>query len=350
MGFYIEFDSLHESVYIIQLKINKISLVNKVTGDKKVIDKLEQDVAAFFLDKVSGNLWPYLYGTPEDANDLVRGGILYNEMLEGEKDYYLYKYEAQLFQNKGHLLTKYLGSNATFIELGPGSQQSLRLKTLPLLEFCTDLSGYVGIDISQSFLDKGLEVIRSRFPDILISGIQQDFTQLENLPKFEKPVIFFKGSTIANMRRDEVPIFISKIKNLVGQNHYLLLVHDANQDRDSLMKAYDNPKMAVFMENIMCRVNRDANLVGMLPLEFRYKPEWEPETHDLKHVLTATKSQKFEIKGSTVEIEEGQKFHTLSSFKYPIEVFQETLSSTGYNPIDVVLDNSNRLAAHIFEG
>jgi uncharacterized SAM-dependent methyltransferase len=88
----------------------------------------------------------------------------------------------------------------------------------------------------------------------------------------------------------------------------------------------------------------------MSPEAFRYKPEWELDTHDLKHVLTATKAQKFDFKGQTLEIEEGQKFHTLSSFKYPTEVFQEILSSTGYKPIDVVQDNSNRLSAHVFQG
>lgn len=97
-------------------------------------------------------------------------------MLESEKDYYLYKYEAKLFQNKGHLLTKLLGSDATFIELGSGSEQSIRLKILPLLCSCSNLKGYVGIDISQSFLDKVLEVIRSELPNILIDGIQQYFT------------------------------------------------------------------------------------------------------------------------------------------------------------------------------
>lgn len=320
------------------------------TGDKKVIDKLEQSVAAFFLEGLRGNLWPYLYGTPQDANDLVRGGILYNEMLEGEKDYYLYKYEAELFQNKGHLLTSHIGSNATFIELGPGSEQSIRLKTLPLLRSCPNLSGYVGIDISQSFLDKVLEVVRSELPNILIDGIQQDFTQLESLPEVEKPVILFKGSTIANLRKDEVPLFISGIRKLVGKNHYLLLVHDANQDEVSLMKAYDTKKMAAFMENIMCRVHRDVDTMGMEPLAFRYKPEWEPEIHDLKHVLTATKAQKFDLKGQTFEIEEGQKFHTLSSFKYPVEVFQKMIGSTGYQPIDVIFHSSNRMAAHLFQG
>ena len=320
------------------------------TEDKKVIDKLQEDAQEFFLGKISGNLWPYLYGAPEDDNDSVRGGILYNEMLEGEQDYYLYKYEAKLFQSKGHFLTSLIGSDATFIELGPGSEQSIRLKTLPLLKTCTNLSGYLGIDISQSFLDRVIEVIRGAFPSIFIDGMQADFTQLKDLPEFAKPVVLFKGSTIANLRRDEVPVFISYIKELIGKKHYLLLVHDANQDEVSLMKAYDNSRMAIFMENIMHRVYRDAIRVGMEPDKFRYKPEWEPENHDLKHVLTATKAQKFQLNGVPIEIEEGQKFHTLSSFKYPVEVFQNMLSLTGYKPIDFILDDSRRMAAHVFEG
>lgn len=94
-------------------------------GDSKVVDKLARDATDFFLCQITGNLWPYLYGTPEDKDDLVRGGILYNEMLESEEDYYLYKYEAELFQTQGSYLTSRIGSNPTFIELGPGSKQSL---------------------------------------------------------------------------------------------------------------------------------------------------------------------------------------------------------------------------------
>ncbi|NET01775.1 MAG: L-histidine N(alpha)-methyltransferase [Sphaerospermopsis sp. SIO1G2] len=321
-----------------------------IVGDKKVVHKLEEDVKAFFLEQLNGNLWPYLYGTPQNEDDLVKGGILYNEMLEGEQDYYLYKYEAKLFQSKGNVLTNLIGPDATFIELGPGSEQSIRLKTVPLLRFCQNLKGYLGIEISQSFLDKVLEVISSELPNIYVSGIQNDFTQLDSLPEFDKPVILFKGSTIANLRKDEVPVFMSYIKELVGKTHYVLLVHDANQDEISLMKAYDTPKMAVFMENIMCRVHRDMNLVDFDPLAFRYKPEWHSESHDLKHVLTATKSQKFVLGNKTVEITEGQKFHTLSSFKYPTDVFQKLISSAGYKPVDFVFDESGRMAAHIFEG
>lgn len=331
-------------------KILKTYEVPSKIGDSKVVDKLATDATDFFLGKVTGNLWPYLYGTPEDNNDPVRGGILYNEMLECEDDYYLYKYEAELFQTQGCHLTSIMGPNLTFIELGPGSEQSLRLKTIPLLKTCSQLEGYVGIDISQSFLDKGLAVIRPEFPNIHIQGIQNDFMQLESLPVFDKPVILFKGSTIANLRREEVPVFITKIKSLMAEGHYLLLVHDANQDENSLMKAYDNPGMAVFMANIMSRLKRDLQIVNMDAEAFSYKPQWHPIGHDLKHVLTATKAQTFDVQGTPVNIEEGQQFHTLSSFKYPVEVFKEMLSLTGYKPIDFCIGKSKRMAAHLFQG
>lgn len=319
-------------------------------GDSKVVDKLEKDAMDFFQGKITGNLWPYLYGTPENENDSVRGGILYNEMLEGEEDYYLYKYEAELFQTQGDQLTEIMGDNLTFIELGPGSEQSLRLKTIPLLKTCSQLEGYVGIDISQSFLDKGLAVIRSAFPDIYMNGIQNDFMQLESLPAFDKQVILFKGSTIANLRREEVPVFITKIKSLMAEGHYLLLVHDANQDENSLMKAYDNAGMAVFMENIMSRLKRDLKIANMDAEAFSYKPQWDSDNHDLKHVLTATKAQAFDVQGQSVNIEKGQQFHTLSSFKYPVELFQEMLSLTGYKPISFCIGKSKRMAAHLFQG
>ncbi|NET01776.1 MAG: L-histidine N(alpha)-methyltransferase [Sphaerospermopsis sp. SIO1G2] len=324
--------------------------MTNVIGDKKVVHKLEEDAKAFFLDQLDGNLWPYLYGTPEDENDLVTGGILYNEILTQEPDYYLYKYEAELFQNKGDFLTNIIGSDATIIELGPGSEQSVRLKTIPLLRSFINLKGYLGIEISQSFLDKALAVISSELPNIHVSGIQNDFTQLESLPEFDKPVILFKGSTIGNLRKDEVQDFMSYIKNLVGKTHYVLLVHDANQDEVSLMKAYNTPKVAMFVKNIIFRFHRDMNLVDLDPSAFRYQSEWHSESHDLKHILTATKSQKFVLGNQTVEIKEGQKFHTLSSFKYPTDVFQKLISSAGYKPVDFTFDESGRMAAHIFEG
>ena len=116
------------------------------------------------------------------------------------------------------------------------------------------------------------------------------------------------------------------------------------------MKAYDNPGMAIFMENIMHRLKRDLQLEEMDAQAFRYKPQWDAKGYDLKHVLTATKAQEFNLKGTPIKIEEGQQFHTLSSFKYPVKVFQDMLSSTGYEPLDFCMDQSKRMAAHLFQG
>lgn len=317
--------------------------------DQKVVAKFKQEVKSFFFEGVRGNLWPYLYGAPQSEDDPVRGGILYNQMLEAEEDYYLYRYEANLFQTKGEIFENLIGPGATFIELGPGSEQSLRLKTLPLLKSLPKLHGYVGIDISQSFLDKSLAVVRDAFPHIVVQGSQQDFTQLQELPQYEKTVVFFKGSTIANLRRSEVPHFIAQIKALLDNDHFLLLVHDANQDAVSLLKAYGTARIAAVFENMMYRIKRDLALVDLQPEAFRYTPVWKPEIHDLQHVLVATQPQSFEIDGQTVAIKAGQEFHILSSFKYPVAVFQEMIASVGYQPIDLVHDSSGRMAAHLFQ-
>lgn len=316
--------------------------------DVKVIDKLQEAAFNFFVRGDQGILWPYVYGAPQDTGDPVRGGLLYNEVLENDSDYYLYHLEAALFQQKGEQLASLIGPGATFIELGPGSEQSLRLKTVPLLQFCKDLRGYIGIDISQSFLDKGLAVIKSEFPDILIDGIQQDFTQLKELPTFEKSVVFFKGSTISNMTRDEVPSFINGIGQFAHPDHLLLIVHDANQDEVSLMKAYDTPRVALFIKNIMYRMARDSGAIGLNPESFRYKPQWDVANHDFKHVLIATEDQKFSLQDHTVTITKGEAFHVFSSFKYPIDTFQNIIYSAGYRPRDVILDDSGRMVAHLF--
>jgi uncharacterized SAM-dependent methyltransferase len=319
------------------------------TEDRKMRAKLTETTLDFFLNHHHGILWPYFYGAPQDDQDPVRGGILYNEMLASEPDYYLYKYEAELFQTRGKKLAALIGGGATFIELGPGSTQSLRLKTLPLLKVCEDLQGYVGIDISQSFLDQGLGTIREALPDLPITGIQQDFTQLTELPDCPRPVIFFKGSTITNLTKDEMPMFIRSISELAQDNQYLLLVQDSNQDEASLMSAYDTPKMTMIQENIMYRVARDCDTEGMNPGAFRYAPQWDAPNHDFKHVLVATEAQSFTIQGHTITIKAGDEFHTMSSFKYPVDVFQAAICSTGYRVVDVIKDASGRMAAHVFK-
>ena len=318
--------------------------------DNKMAVQFEKDVVDFFQGTIHGNLGPYIYGAPQSEADPVRGGILYNEMLEHEKEYYLYNYEAALFQSKGTEIASYLGKNTTFIELGPGSEKSLRLKTLRLLRACSELKGYIGVDISQTFLDKSLAVIRAALPHIRIEGTQQDFTKLESIPDCENPVIFFKGSTIGNFTKEAVPPFIAQMKRLMNKKHLLLLVQDCNQDEISLMKAYDTKGMALLMENIMYRIKRDLNIAAMDAAAFRYQPEWNALTHHLKHVLTATCSQQFKIKGQEISIQEGQKFHTLSSYKYPATLFQEMVRAGGYELVHDFLDDSGRLAVHLFKG
>ncbi|MEE4359588.1 MAG: L-histidine N(alpha)-methyltransferase [Desulfococcaceae bacterium] len=315
---------------------------------EKITDRFEEDCKAFFFEQTTGNLWPYLYSEPQNENDPVRGSVLYNEMLRKEKDYYLYSNESELLHNSGAQIASLIGPDATIVEMGPGGEKSFRDKTLPFLNTFTHLQGYVGVDICQGFLETILEIVRVSFPGLFVTGFHQDFSRLENLPVFAKSVIFFKGSTVGNLRDGEVRDLMSKFRRLISEGHYLVIVNDANQDEVSLMKAYDNPGVAAFTENIMYRVKRDLELSEMMPDAFRYQPEWKKESYDFRHILVATSGQKFHLRGRDVEIEKGQKLHILSSFKYPAEVFQEMVRPAGFEPVTVLPDASERMTVHLF--
>ncbi|CAK8717453.1 L-histidine N(Alpha)-methyltransferase [Candidatus Electrothrix gigas] len=314
----------------------------------RVADKFKEDCEAFFLGQTAGNLWPYLYGEPTNEDDPVRGSILYNELLKKENDYYLYNHEAELLQTSGKYLASLIGADATLIEMGPGGEKSFRHKTLPFLKAFPRLHGYVGIDVCQDFLTTILEIVHINFPDLFITGLHQDFTQLEKLTKFPKAIIFFKGSTVGNLRNGEVQDLLSRFRCLISEGHYLVITNDANQDEMSLMKAYNTSRVAPFIENVMHRIKRDLNLTEMIPNAFRYQPEWIQETHDFRHILTATSEQEFHIGEQFVKIDKGQKLHIMSSFKYPVDFFRTMVVQAGFEPVEFFLDSSERMAVHLF--
>ncbi|MEM1129782.1 MAG: L-histidine N(alpha)-methyltransferase [Pseudomonadota bacterium] len=317
-------------------------------GDHAVADDFQQDIAAFFFNGLRGNLWPYLYGTPQAADDPVRGARDYDLCLQEEPAYYLSSCEAQLFADEAPALAAHLGSGATIFELGPGAEMYFRKKTLRLLRACADLRGYVGVDISVTFLDRVLEVVRGEFPGLRVAGLLQDFSRLSTLPFVDNPVVLFKGSTIANLRRDEMPDFVRSVHDAVGRPHRFVVVHDANQDRETLMAAYDNAHCKRFYEGFPHRIQRDTNIAGFDPTAFRYTPEWVPEVHDFRQILTATRAQTCQLDGRPLAIASGQKLHIMSSFKYPLDVFTGLIGAAGYEHEAVYFDATQRMAAHVF--
>ena len=326
------------------------------TKDRKVASKIEQDACFFFRGEKQGNLWPYLYGAPEHENDKVDGGRLYQEVMKKAPEYYLFDSEAQLFQSHSRHIAEIIGGGATVIELGPGSKECVAVKTVPLLQSLPALNGYIGIDISLAFVEKALDTIRSVLPHISVQGYQQDFTQLSALPQpdghIDNPVVLFKRSTISNMSPDEVTEFVSQLPALIGGSHYFLVVHDRNQDVDSLMQAYDNPMASKVFENVMFRLERDAPNIRFDANLFCYTPKYDPNTYDFMHVLSATADQTVDLgDDTTVFVRKGDRFKILSSYKYPVQVFQDMVVRTGlYSPIDMFTDEaSGNIVCHVFK-
>lgn len=308
-----------------------------------------QDTLDLFAGKATGNLWPYLYDGPRNEQDPVRGEILYNDLLRWEPKYYLYKLESTLLQTRSLEIANCIGSGATVFELGPGGEQSIRNKSYPFLRALPELKGYVAVDISPVFLEKGLRITQSLLPHIPVQGVCQNLTLLDSLPvSADKPLLFFKGSTIANLGTVKTRQLLERFHNILGNNGVLVVGQDANQDLESLMWAYDNSRFELFFSNIMYRIQRDLGTQGLEPEYFRGVVEWLPDTYDLQLSVVVLRDQTVQLEGHQFHLHEGQKLHIFSSHKYPVEVFSQLGRDAGFNPVAYFADDYQRMVIHVF--
>ncbi|NET45404.1 hypothetical protein [Okeania sp. SIO2B3] len=78
------------------------------------------DVKSLFLQEQEENLAPYLYSTPNPdiENDPANGEGCYQELISQNLNYYLYKKEIQLINNKASQIVASDRTEASFIEFG----------------------------------------------------------------------------------------------------------------------------------------------------------------------------------------------------------------------------------------
>ena len=122
---------------------------------------------------------------------------------------------------------------------------------------------------------------------------------------------------------------------------------DSNQNESSLRGAYDDGRMANLTLSIVHYMNRDLPVSGFDPMGFKYEFNWVAETHCVQHNIVATKEQDFVLGGTPIKIENGTKFHCLSSYKYPVDYFQNIAVQAGLKPLDCFVHENQRMVIHV---
>ncbi|NES69843.1 MAG: L-histidine N(alpha)-methyltransferase [Okeania sp. SIO2D1] len=185
-------------------------------------------------------------------------------------------------------------------------------------------------------------------PEISVEKINTDFIKnIDLIKNFTKPVVFFKGSTITNLSTNNCLKFFERISPPLQPDGILIVGVDSNQNESSLKGAYDDGKMANLTLSILYFINRDLPVSGFDPTAFNYEFNWVAETHCVEHNVRATKDQDFILDGVPINIKSGTKFHFLSSYKYPVDYFQELAIKSGLKPLDYFVHQNEPMVIHV---
>ncbi len=308
------------------------------------------DTKSLFLEGKKDHMGSYLYSTPnpEIQDDPAKGEVYYMELISKNSNYYLYREEIELINQVYPKMASYVPPEASIIEFGPGTDKAFKNKSLPFLKAVKNLKSYIPVDICQTYLDDSEAILKEELPQVSVKTINSDFIKNVDLVKdFPNPVVFFKGSTITNLSIENCLAFLTRIGQALQPNGLLIVGVDSNQNESSLRQAYDDGKMANLTESILYFINRDLPVTGFNPYGFQYLFNWDSEKHCVEHNVKATEDQEFVLDNTPVKVKQGQKFHLLSSYKYPIDYFQSIAKQAGLKPKDCLVHEDGRMVIHI---
>ncbi len=257
-----------------------------------------------------------------------RGCEIYEE-IKWLDEYYLPRTEYAILNSIIVELKQTLPDVRRIIEYGGGSG----LRTETLVKSLTQLQEYLPIDVAAEQLDSSAQSINNIRPDLKVTGLLGDFSDLPELPQSNsnERLGFLPGSTIGNFYFKVAKDFLTRIQQQLGKGSQLLIGYDLVKDVDVLIAAYDDSKgvTARFNLNLLSRINRELNADFDLRY-FKHEARFNSEKSRIEMHLVSTVEQDVKISEQIVHFEKGESIHTENSHKYSAEQFSKLIQDTGW--------------------
>lgn len=262
-------------------------------------------------------------------------------------EYYLTKSEMSILEKHRQEFMHLFGSQAVLIELGSGSSEKLEII---LHDQSEQLHTYMPIDISKSMLTDSANRLAQRYPSLNIVAVCADYAQLKGLPGLDpemRKVVFYPGSTIGNMNPVEAGRFLGGVGQLLEVGDGLLIGVDLRKDVHILESAYDDQQgvTAAFNLNVLQRINRELG-ADFQSEQFEHKAFYNLVENRIEMHLRSKQEQQIKIAGHTISFEEGETIHTENSYKYDVRSFHHMLSTSGFDPVQVWMDDQELFSVH----
>lgn len=273
----------------------------------------------------------------------ARGAALFEEICE-LPEYYLTRSELALLAAHLGEIAALVGARARVIEPGSGAGKKTRM----LLGALERPSIYVPIDVSREQLEENALALREEFRGLRVAPVHGDYTRALAMPRpdasFGRTLVFFPGSTIGNFEPEEARRFIARFGNLAGPGAMLLLGADSNDDRASLVAAYDDSRgvTAAFDKNALEHLNRSYGASFNLAA-FEHRAVWNAERSRIEMHLVSRRRQTVHVGEEAFGFERGETIVTEHCYKHRPDAVRAMLAEAGFSLVRTMADDARRM-------
>jgi L-histidine Nalpha-methyltransferase len=263
-------------------------------------------------------------------------------------EYYLTRTELALLADVAPRVAAMVRGPAVLVEYGASDETKAEF-----LLRSSAFSAYVPIDVAVPQLEQMRARLRKRRPDLLVSLVPADFTDVVALPT-EIPSLprlgFFPGSTIGNLDPPEAQRFLQRARDALGDESWFLVGVDLRKDPAILLPAYDDAQgvTAAFNRNLLVRLNREAGADFDLSA-FAHRAEWNDDASRIEMHLVSLRDQVVHVAGHAIRFARGETIHTENSYKYAPERFAALAEQAGWHSAELWTDPARLFSLHLLE-
>jgi dimethylhistidine N-methyltransferase len=257
-------------------------------------------------------------------------------------EYYLSRSEMEILRTHAGDIAALAGPRCALIEYGSGAGVKVR----PLLDALDDPASYTPVDISARQLTAVAASLARDYPNVIVHPVCADYTlpfELPRLPRHERRIAFFPGSTIGNFHPVQAIAFLQHVRQSVGARGALVLGVDRRKDVSVLHAAYNDAAgvTAEFNLNVLRRLNRELDADFDLG-SFEHVAFFDEEASRIEMHLESLRSQVVCVAGERIAFERGETIWTESSYKYDDERLDALVTAAGFRVQRLWTDASER--------
>lgn len=262
-------------------------------------------------------------------------------------EYYLTRAELQVMERHAGDIAGFLGPACELIELGSGSGRKTRLLIAAL-----DPAHFVPVDIAADALREACARLAEEFAGLSISAVCADYTGPLRLPRqagllVRRRAVYFPGSTIGNLDRDEALAFMRRLREWVGPDGALVVGVDVRKSPSVLNAAYNDAEgvTASFNLNLLAHINRVYGADFELS-SFQHHAFYDEAAGRVEMHLRALRDMKVRLGGREFHFARSELLRTEISCKYAIEEFVALAGSAGFAARHVWQDDRRLFAVY----